>query len=61
MSFYRNLKVHHLFRKGRHCILEAEPIVPNLVRREDKVALSLLHIFEDDLVAGAEDGVVDVE
>jgi len=43
-----NLKVHHLVREGRYCIVEAEPVLANVVRREDEIALPLLLAFHDD-------------
>lgn len=57
----RNLKVHKLLGKCAHLVVEAERVVADLLRREDKVALSLLFALQDDLSARALDSVVDIE
>jgi hypothetical protein len=49
---YSNLEVHHLLCKSAHLVVEAEPVFADIVRREDKVALSLLCAVEDDLFCG---------
>ena len=58
---YRNFKIDHLLRKRRHWVFEAEPIISQFIRREDEVALPFFHILQDNLIAGAEDRVIDVK
>ena len=58
---YRNLEIHDLLSKGRHVIVEAEPVLSNTLGSEHKVALSLLGAVEDNLFAGADNGVIDIE
>lgn len=58
---YRNLKVHHLLRKRRHLIVEAEPILPDTLRRKYKISLSLLGAIQNDLFAGGDYRVIDIE
>ena len=58
---YRNLKVHHLLRKRRHLIVEAEPVLPDALRRKHKVSLSLLGAIQNDLFAGGDYRVIDIE
>lgn len=60
-STYRNLKIHHLLREGAHLIVEAELVLPDLVRREHEVTLSLFCPIQYNLLAGAYHRVVDVE
>jgi len=43
---YCDFEIHHLVREGRYGVVEAEPVLSNLVRREHKVALSLLLAFQ---------------
>jgi hypothetical protein len=56
-----NLKVHQLLGKCRHFVVEAEPILALIVRREDKVALLFLLSFHYRAFVGPDDRVVDVK
>lgn len=58
---HRNLEIHHLLGKCRHLVVEAELVLADALRRENKVALSLLRPVYDDLVARRGDGEVDIE
>lgn len=58
---YRNLKVHHLLCKRRHLIVEAEPVLPDTLRRKHKVSLSLFGAIQHDLFAGGDYRVIDIE
>lgn len=42
---YSDLKIHHLLRKRRHLVVEAEAVFTNVVGREDEVALPLFLAF----------------
>lgn len=48
---YSNLEINHLLGKRRHLIIEAELVFTDALRREYKVALSLLFFGSDNLVA----------
>lgn len=54
-------EIDHLFCKGGHVIVEATTIFTRLVGREDKIALSFLGPFQDDLLVRSDDAVVDIE
>ena len=58
---YRNLKVHHLLRKRAHLIIKAKSILAHIIRREDKVALSLFRVSQDNPVIGSHDFIVDLK
>ena len=58
---YSNLKIDQLLGKRRHLVIEAESVLAQLLRSEDKVALPLLLPVHDDLLAGSDDGVVDIK
>jgi len=58
---YSDLEIHHLFRERRHLIVEAEPVLSNIIRREHKVALALLCPIKYHLLRGSVHNVVDIE
>jgi hypothetical protein len=65
-STYGNLKIDQLLSKCAHLVVEAEPVLADLVGREYKVALALLGTVEDDLLvstvaSGPDDRVVDIK
>ena len=61
MTTYRNLEIDKLVRVCAHLVVKAEPVLPNLIGREDKVALSLLDPIEDHLLVRSNNLVVNVE
>lgn len=58
---YRDFKINKLLGKRAHIVIKAESVLACLFRGEDEVALSLLLRAHDDLVAGTDDAVVDIE
>ena len=58
---YGNLEIDHLLRKRAHLVVEAEPVLSRLFRREHGVQLAFLGALHDDLVVGTGDNVVDIE
>ena len=58
---YRYLKIHHLFLKGRHFIIETHPVLANVLRGKDEVTLTLFGIGHDDFLVGASDAIIDVK
>jgi hypothetical protein len=58
---YGDLEINHLLCKCRHHVVEAEPILPNVIGCKDIVALSLFCAFHDEFLVRACHGVVDVK
>lgn len=58
---YGNLKIYHLLRKRAHLIVEAKSVLSDIVRRKDKVALSLLCSIKNELICRSGNRVVDIE
>ena len=58
---YSYLKVHHLFLKCAHLVVEAEPVFSLLFRCEHKVSLALLLPVHNCPLIGAYNGVIDIE
>ena len=56
-----NLEIHHLVRKAAHLVVEANPVLPDLLRRKDKVPLPLLGRGHDDLVIWTCHRIIDFE
>lgn len=56
-----DLEVHELLSGGAHLVAEAELVVAHSVGSKDKVSLPLLLALQNDLVAGADDRIVDIE
>lgn len=56
-----NLEVDKLLGECAHLVVEAERVVANLVRSEDKVTLALLLAVQNDLLVRGRDGVVDIK
>lgn len=61
LGSYRDLKIHRLFRKCTHIVVETEPIFARLSRREHKVPLPLFGGFHDNFAVGGDDIVVKVK
>ena len=58
---YRDFKINKLLGKRAHIVIKAESVLACLFRGEDEVTLSLLLRTHNDLVAGTDDAVVDIE
>jgi hypothetical protein len=58
---YSDLKIYHFIWSGVTLIAETESILSGILRREDKVALSLFRVFQDDPVIGSHDFIVDLK
>lgn len=58
---YRNFKIHRLLRKCAHVIIETKPVFALLFRRKDKIPLSLLGRFHNDLAIRGDDAVIEVK
>jgi hypothetical protein len=58
---YSDLEIHHLLRERRHLIVEAEPVLSNIIRREHEVALTFLCPIKYHLLSGSIYNVVDIE
>jgi hypothetical protein len=56
-----NLEIDKFLRKCAHLVVEAERVLPDQLRSEDKVALSLFFALQDDLSTGTFDEVVDIK
>lgn len=56
-----NFEIDKFLGKCAHLVVEAERVVANLLRGEDKVALSLLFALKDDLSTGSLDKVIDIK
>lgn len=61
MKAYRDLKIHHLVRKCRHLVVEAEPVLARVLRREDKVPLSFFLAIHDFPVIRSYDLIINIE
>lgn len=60
-STYGNLEINQFLRKRRHLVVEAEAVFTDGLRGEDEIALALLCVLHDDLLARSDDGVIDIE
>lgn len=58
---YSDFEIHHLLRERRHFIVEAEPVLSNIIRREHEVALAFLCPIKYNLLRGSIHNVVDIE
>ena len=58
---HRDLKIHHLFRKRAHLVVEAYSILADFLSREHEIPLPLFFIRHDHSVAGASHAVVYIE
>lgn len=61
LSTYSNLKINHLFRVGRHFVVEAESIFSDRLCSEDEIALALFLALHHDFLHGTDHFVVDIE
>lgn len=55
------LEIHKFLGEGAHLIVETEPVLPNIISREDKVSLAFLLAVHHDLLVGADNFIVDIE
>ena len=58
---YGDVEVHCLLGKCGHFIVEAEAVFSYALRRKDDVRLSFFGAIGNDLLIGANNGVVDIE
>ena len=58
---YSDLKVYHFIGSGVALIAETESVLSGVLRREDKVALSLFRVSQDNPVMGSHDFIVDLK
>ena len=58
---YRDLKVHELLCPGAHLVVEAEPVLADIIRREHKITLLLLLALQNDTFLRSHDFVIDIE
>jgi hypothetical protein len=58
---YSDLKIYHFIGSGVALIAETESVLSGVLRREDKVALSLFRVSQDNPIMGSHDFIVDLK
>jgi hypothetical protein len=58
---YSDLKIYHFIWSGVTLVAETKSVLSGVLRGEDKVALSLFRVSQDNPVIGSHDFIVDLK